>query len=368
MVSGFKKRLHFLEHFGSIRDHRVPGMVTYPLDELLLCALCAVLSGSDEWEEIAFWGEEHLDFLRRYLPYAHGTASAWTFREVFAHLDAAAFQRCFTAWMASMLGVVKEGIAIDGKTLCASATGAVAACHVVSAFAHARGLILGQRAVKEKSNEITAIPELLAALALEGCVVTIDAMGCQKSIADQIIKAGADYVLALKGNQGTLHDDVRLFFESLPEGAKTVTHETLDKGHGRIERRHCTVTADIGRLKEAHPWTGLTTIACIESEVTSQGKTSVEARYFISSLPPDPVRLLAAVRSHWGIESMHWQLDVTFRDDLATARKDHSALNLTTFKRAAYNLLKRNTEPIPLKHKRKKAAWNSDFICQLLAA
>jgi predicted transposase YbfD/YdcC len=270
-------------------------------------------------------------------------------------------QRCFTAWMASMLGALQESVAIDGKTLCASAAGNAAACHVVSAFAHVR-------AVKEKSNEIPAIPELLAALALEGCVVTIDAMGCQKAVADQMIEAGADYVPALKGNQGTLHDDVRLFFESLPAGVKTAAHETLDRGHGRVERRRCTVTADIGRLKQNHPWMGLATIARIESEVTSRGKTSTETRYFISSLPPDPVRLPAAARGHWGIESMHWQLDVTFRDDLATARKDHSALNLTTFKRAAYNLLRRNTKPIPLKHKRKKAAWNHDFLCQLLAA
>lgn len=366
MVAKTKKQLHFLAHFSGVVDHRIPGMVTYPLEEMLLCALCSVLSGSDEWEEVAFWGEEHLDFLRRFLPFSQGVASARTFRDVFALLDAATFQRCFTTWISSMLGAVSGVVAIDGKTLCASRTDTMAATHVVSAFAHARGLIMGQCAVKEKSNEITAIPELIAGLVLSGCIVTIDAMGCQKTIASQIIKAGADYVLALKGNQGTLHDDVRLFFEALPAGEELVTHETLDKGHGRVERRHCSVTSDIAWLREQHPWQNIQTIVRIESEVAQKGKTSREVRYFISSLPPDALAILAAVRAHWSIEAMHWSLDVTFKDDLATARKDHSALNLTSFKRAAYNLLKRNTEKIPLKHKRKKAAWNQEFLCQLL--
>ncbi len=271
MVAGTRKQLHFLEHFSAVKDHRVPGMVTYPLDEMLLCALCAVICGADEWEEIAFYGGEHLDFLRRFLPYTHGMASARTFRDVFARLDATTFQRCFTAWMASMLGTVKDVVAIDGKSLCASATDTTAACHVVSAFAHAHGMIIGQCAVKEKSNEITAIPELLAGLVLEGCIVTIDAMGCQKSIADQIMKAGADYVLALKGNQGTLHDDVRLFFESPPHDVTFATHETLDKGHGRVEKRRCLVTGDIDWLKERHPWMGLRSLVRIESETTHKG-------------------------------------------------------------------------------------------------
>ncbi len=311
MVGAAKKRLHFLDHFSPVEDHRVPGMVIYPLDELLLCALCGVVGGADDWEDIAFYGEEHIGFLRRFLPYANGIASARTFRDVFALLDATTFQRCFSTWMASMLGAVKEVVAIDGKTLRASATDKIAACHVVSAFAHARGMIMGQRAVSTKSNEITAIPELIAGLALEGCVVTIDAMGCQKAIASQIIKVGADYLLALKGNQGTLHDDVRLFFESLPEGFTLATHETLDKGHGRVERRHCSVTGDIGWLKERHPWLGLNSIVRVESETTHKGTTTTEARYFISSLPPDPARLLEAVRAHWSVESMHWTLDVT---------------------------------------------------------
>jgi predicted transposase YbfD/YdcC len=362
------KHLHFLDHFSAVKDHRIAGMVTYPLDEMLLCALCAVLCGADEWEEIAFYGEEHLDFLRRFLPYTHGIASARTFRDVFALLDAKTFQRCFTTWTASMMGVVKDVVAIDGKAIRASKTDTTAACHVVSAFAHARGLILGQRAVTAKSNEITAIPELIAGLALEGCIVTIDAMGCQKNIAHHIIKAGADYVLALKGNQGTLHDDVRLFFEQLPPETTLATYETLDKGHGRVEQRICSVSSDIEWLKEAHPWMQLKTIVRIESHVTCKGKTRVEARYFISSLPPDAAKILAAVRAHWGVEAMHWSLDVTFRDDCATARKDHCALNLTTFKRAAYNLFKNNTEKIPLKHKRKKAAWNNDFLTSIIAS
>lgn len=366
MVGRAKKQLHFLEHFAGVVDHRVRGMLTYPLDEMLLTALCAVLSGSDEWEEIAFWGEEHLTFLRRFLPFTHGVASARTFRDVFSLLDATTFQRCFSAWMASMLGAVSGVVAIDGKTLRASATDDIKATHVVSAFAHARGLIMGQCAVKEKSNEITAIPELIAGLVLEGCIVTIDAMGCQKNIASQIIKAGADYILALKGNQGTLHEDVRLFFAALPEGTTLATHETLDKGHGRVERRRCWVSSDIAWLKEQHPWQNIHTIIRIESEVTQKRKTSVESRYFISSLPPDAAKILASVRAHWSVEAMHWSLDVTFRDDLATAKKDHSALNLTTFKRAAYNLLKRNTEKIPLKHKRKKAAWNQEFLTKLI--
>lgn len=366
MLSRPEKKLHFLEHFSSIPDHRVPGMITYPMDELLLTCLCAVLSGSDDWEEISFWGKEHLDFLRQFLPFTHGVASPRTFRDVFALLDAKAFQQCFTTWMESMLGAVSGVVSIDGKTIRASATNNTPATHIVSAFAHTRGLIMGQCAVKEKSNEISAIPELLAALALQGCIITIDAMGCQKAIASQIIKIGADYILALKGNQSGLHNDVKLFFESPPEGFTIASSETLDKGHGRVERRICSVTSDIEWLKEHHSWQNIQTIIRIDSEVSKAGKSSRETRYFISSLAPDAARILACVRSHWGVEAMHWSLDVTFRDDYSTARKDHSAMNLSTFKRAAYNLLKQNTEKIPLKHKRRKAAWNQSFLCSLL--
>jgi predicted transposase YbfD/YdcC len=260
--------LSFLEHFRSLPDYRIPGLETYPLDEILLATLVGVLCRMEDWEEITLFAGAHLDWLRRYLPYAQGVPSEQTLRAVFRGLDSEQFSRCFASWVTSLAGHIKGVVAIDGKTLRGSKreAGGAGALHMLCAYAHAAGLVIGGQRVDGKSNEITAIPELLDMLALKGAIVTIDAMGTQKDIAAKIVEQEADYVLALKGNQSALHNDVRLFFEENSREVQWQTHETTDGGHGRIETRHCTATADIDWLRERHPdWTGLHSIVQVQA-------------------------------------------------------------------------------------------------------
>jgi len=366
------QEVSFLSHFSEVTDPRIRGMVTYPLNELLLATLVGVLCDGDDWDDIAYFAEEHLVWLRQFLPFMHGIATPRTFREVFSVIDSKAFARCFASWVASLVGHVQGVVAIDGKTLRGSKQDASGkgALHIVSAWAHEAGLVMGQQCVDGKSNEITAIPPLLDMLALQGAIVTIDAMGTQTAIAQKIIDKGADYVLALKGNQGNLHKDVQLFFKENSTEAQWHTHETLDAGHGRIETRKCTVTENTGWLRELHPdWVGLRTVVTVESTRTDKkyNTTSAEIRYYISSLPPDAERILAAIRAHWGIENtLHWTLDVTFREDANRTRKDHAAFNLATIRKAALALLKREPSALSLKRKRKKAAWNNEYRQKLL--
>jgi len=355
-----------------LEDYRIAGMVTYPLDELLLATLVGVLCGAEDWEEIVCFAQDQVLWLRQFLPYKNGIAAERTFSRVFSLLDSKAFERCFASWVASLLGHVEGVVAIDGKTLRGSKQDASGkgALHIVSAYAHEAGLVMGQQCVEGKSNEITAIPPLLDRLALHGAIVTIDAMGTQTAIAQKIIDKGADYVLALKGNQGNLHKDVQLFFKENSTEAQWHTHETLDAGHGRIETRKCTVTEDIGWLRNLHPdWAGLHTIVTVESTRTDKkyNTTSTETRHYISSLPPDAERILAAIRAHWGIENtLHWTLDVTFAEDANRTRKDHAAFNLATIRKAALTLLRQNNTNASLKKKRFKAALNTSFRQSLL--
>lgn len=363
--------LLFLAHFKSVPDHRVPGLVTYPLDELLLSTLSGLLCGAEDWEDVVTLAEAHLDWLRSYLPFRHGIASADTYQTVFRALDSDALAASFVAWVSSLIGQVRGVVAIDGKTLRGSKHEASGkgALHLLSAFAHGAGLVIGQRKVDGKSNEITAIPELLGVLALEGAVVTVDAMGAQRDIAEAICARGADYVLALKGNQSALHADVRLFFD---ERSAEVTWDectATDGGHGRIEERTCTATADIEWLQAQHRWPHLRSVLQVESSRTSKktGEVTTEKRLFLTSLPPDASGLLAATRAHWSIENtLHWGLDVTFREDANRTRKDHATLNLATIRHAAFNLLKRNPRKKSLKQKRLNAALYNDYRTELI--
>jgi predicted transposase YbfD/YdcC len=363
----------FLEHMKQVPDHRIAGMVTYPLNEMLLATLVGVLCGADDWDEIELLGLEYLDWLRQFLPYKEGIAQAQTFRKVFRLLSPKVLETCFAAWVSSLAGVVRGVVAIDGKTLRGSkmASDGRGALHLLSAYACEAGLVIGQRAVDGKSNEITAIPELLKMLALEGTIVSIDAMGTQTAIARQIADQGADYVLALKGNQTTLHDDVRLFFaDEAFDGACTST-TTADVGHGRIEERICKATAAIDWLRELHPdWKKLNSIAAITANRTDKktGRTSSETRFYITSLAADPAAILAATRAHWGIENnLHWQLDITFDEDRCRTRKDFAPLNLAVIRHVAFNMLKRDQAKLSLKRKRLKAAVNPAFRAELLA-
>lgn len=362
----------FLDFCRGLEDPRIEGMVTYPLAEVMLSALVGVLCGADDFEEIDLCASEKLEVLRRYLPYACGVAPEQTLRRVFRALDGQAFQEAFSAWMRGFSGSVGRGIALDGKTLRGSADAGKGekALHLVSAFAHDAGLVLGQQAVGDKSNEIKAIPQLLDRLCLTDAIVTIDAMGTQKEIAAAIVAKGGDYVLALKGNQGTLQEDVALFFETPDPDADGSEHSTLDAGHGRIEERQVLAIEPGDWLNKRHPgWPTLRSIVQVTARRTlkASGATSVEKRLYLSSLPADAALLSGIIRHHWRIENvLHWSLDVTFRDDLCRSRADNAALNFAIVKHTAFNALKRCPEKISLKNKRKKAALNNNFLSSLV--
>lgn len=364
----------FLDHFGDVEDPRVPGMVLYPLDEILLTVLVGVLCRAEDFDEIEDVGVELVDWLGRILPFKQGIAPAQTLKRTLARLDPRQLETAFAAWVKGLAGRIRGVVAIDGKTVRGSRKDAdgTGALHLVQAWAHEAGLVLAQRAVDAKSNEITAIPELLDMLALEGAIVTIDAMGTQKQIAAEIVSRKADYVLALKGNQGTLKQDVALFFGDPGLAAECSSHdEAPQAGHGRIEERTIRA-ADATWLTERHPdWKGLASILAVTTRRTIKktGAVSIETRFFISSLPPDPVRLAAAVRAHWSVENnLHWVLDVTFREDACRSRTDHSARNLATIRRAVLNMLRREPAKISLKRKRLKALMSPAYRQALLAA
>ena len=296
--------------------------------------------------------------------------------ESFAALDPEGFRDCFVAWTASLARHIEGVVAIDGKTLRRSFDRAngQAAIHMVSAWSSSQHLVLGQEKVAEKSNEITAIPKLLDLLSLKGAIVTIDAIGCQTAIARKILDKGADYVLALKGNQGTLHQDIALFFEEQAgrgfADARFDHHATADADHGRIEERDCWVTGDIDWLRDAHAdWPALRSIVMIRARRTLNGQTGEEPRYFISSLAPDARQLAAAVRAHWGIENnLHWVLDMTFREDESRIRKDNAPANASILKHMALNMLKKNPSRRSIRLKRKSAGWDDEFLQSVLSA
>jgi predicted transposase YbfD/YdcC len=361
----------FLDHIGNVEDPRIPGMVVYPLDEILLTVLVGLLCRAEDFDEIEAVGGELIDWLRRFLPFESAIAPAQTLRRTLARLDPRALEEAFAAWVTHLAERIRGVVAIDGKTLRGSkqAIDGKGALHLMSAYAHEAGLMLAQRAVDGKSNEITAIPELLAMLELEGAIVTIDAMGTQKNIAAAIIDRKADYVLALKGNQGTLEGDAALFFADPVLAADCACHEEITAGHGRIEERSIRA-ANAAWLAERHPeWKGLSSIVAVTARRTIKktGAVSAETRLYISSLPPDPVSLAAAIRAHWSVENnLHWVLDVTFREDECRIRKDHSARNLAMIRRAVLNLLRREPSKLSLKRKRLKAALNANFRAAVL--
>ena len=366
--------VEWLEHFEELDDPRQSGKVAYPLDEMLLQCLLAVLAGADSWVEIAEFGRKKLDFLRRFHAFEHGTPSHDQFGNLFAALDTEAFQRCFIAWVASLTKLGPGIVAIDGKTLRRSYQdcGAKAPIHLISAWSAKQRLVLGQIKVAEKSNEITAIPELLDLLTLKGSTVTIDAMGCQKEIAKKITSKEADYMLALKGNQGTLSEDVEVFFteQKACKFKDTVVsrHQTLAKDHGRIETRTYTSIGAIDWLKERHDWAGLRSIVMVESmrEIVG-GKTEQETRFYISSMPADAERQGDAIRSHWGVESHHWVMDMVFRDDECRIRRDNAPANFAIIKHVASNLMRRKADKHSMRVKRRLAAWDDDYLASLIS-
>ena len=372
VVSG---SLDFLEHFSDLDDPRQSAKILYPLDEVLLLTLCAVLSGAEGWVGVALFGERKLAYLRGFLPFSHGVPSHDQLGLIFAALDPGKFQLCFVGWAESLSKALSGVVAIDGKTLRRSFDKASGAkpVHMISAWSSAQRLVLGQRVVAKKSNEITAIPELLDLLSLKGAIVTIDAMGCQREIARHIMDAGADYVLALKGNQGTLRKDVELLFTEQAGkdfcDLEVTHHQTIDADHGRVEIRNIVATSDIEWLSRHHAWKGLRTLVAVTSERRLAEKTTRETRYFISSLPPDAEHLAGVVRSHWSIENgLHWVLDMVFRDDECRVRKKNAPGNFSTVKHMAMNMLRRMPGKHSLKSKRQIAAWDDSFLTQIITA
>ena len=364
------QELSILEHFSDLQDPRTRHL-EHPLDELLLTALCAILSGADNWMHVADWGREKLAWLRRFLPFENGTASHDTFGRVFALLDADVFEACFITWMASQCPALKDAVAIDGKTVRRSQGVGRKAIHMVSAFAHATGVALGQVKTAEKSNEITAIPELLDALLLKGCLVTIDAMGCQTAIADKIIEREADYALMVKNNQPTLAAFVEGFFEQAERDGFAGAHtqaEWVDGGHGRIETRRCVVLEAPAGQKELAKWPGLKALILVEAIREVSGKVSIERRYYISSRLAEAKYMGLTVRGHWGIENqLHWSLDVAYGEDQARMREGNSAENFSIMRRITLNLIRADKKrKIGVKGCRLKAGWSDAYRQKLL--
>jgi predicted transposase YbfD/YdcC len=363
----------FLDYFRDFPDPRQAGKVVYPLDDILLLCLLAVLAGAETFTDIARFGTKKLNLLRRFRPFRDGTPAHDHLGDIFATLDAEHFQKCFVAWVSAESGAASDVIAIDGKTARRSGDkkGAKAAIHMVSAFAARQRLVLGQVKVAEKSNEIVAIPKLLEMMAIEGAIVTIDAMGCQRAIARTIIDKKADYVLALKGNQGSLRNDVDVFVaEQNARDFQDTTisrHQTLDADHGRIETRTTTVIHDVAWLQERHDWPGLNGIVMVESRRDIDGEIERETRFYITSLGLQAAQIGAVVRGHWAIEnSLHWVMDMIFRDDECRVRTDHAPANFTTIKHMAINLLRNAPSKDSLRLRRKVAAWDDDFLASLI--
>lgn len=365
----------FAHHFADLDDPRRDQGKRHRLDHVLVIALCAVVAGADGWDDIATFARAKASWLHERLHFEHGTPSGDTFRRVLATLCPDAFARCFVRWVEALAQqTAGEVIAIDGKTLRRSyeKDDPKAALHIISAWACQQHLVLAQEKVDSKSNEITAIPALLQVLDLEGCIVTLDAMGTQTEIAAQIRDQGADYVLALKGNQGTLHREVRSYFE---EGQKRhwrampVEHaQTGDLGHGRKEVRRLWRSTDVSWLAKARAWRDLRSIVMLEHERHTASGVSVERRFYISSLVIPAEQMLGAIRSHWGIENqLHWVLDVVFREDESQIRSGDGGQNMAVVRHVALNLLRKNaTRRLSLRMKRKRAGWDDAFLAEVV--
>lgn len=375
-----KPRLrNLLDHFAVIEDPRDQWRVAHPLPEVLLLVVCASISGCDDFDDIAAWGETHLDFLRRFQPYHHGVPGARWLNILMNRLDPQLFSDCFMAWANDLRPDAPDLIAIDGKTSRRShdRPSGKAALHLLSAFATREKLVLGQQAVAPTSNEITTIPILLERLAasgmLAGALVSIDAIASNPGIAQSIIDHEADYLLAIKTNQPTLHAEIERFFAD-PDAGPVEIHRDIDKGHGRIEERICRVCRQVDWLSGNRRFPGeyrfpkLATVAVIEARVQTREKGWTERRYYITSRTISADKLAEAVRTHWHIENaLHWVLDVTFGEDFARVRKGYGAKNMAVVRHFAINIVRTADDKLSLKTRRKRAGWDTKYLHKLLS-
>ncbi len=369
-----KDRLRLLlEHFGVVGDPREACKVKYPLREVLFLVTCASIAGCDDYDEIAGWGDHHLGFLRRYGEYHFGTPKEDWLRVVLNRIDPALFEACFLAWARTLRADAPDLIALDGKTLRRSGDAALGQkpLHVVSAWASTQRLVLAQEAVDAKDNECAAILAILGRLTVKGALVTIDAIATNPTVAETITQAGGDYILALKRNQPSLHGEVETYFsDPALFGLPSVT--MTDKDHGRIETRTTRVSYDVGwmtgdrRHPGEHRFPSLASLIQSTTQVERGGKTTRETRFFISSARLTPERAAEAIRGHWGVESLHWVLDVIFKEDLSRLRRGHGAQNMALVRRLAFNLVRAGRGQRSIKTARKAAGWNPDFLASLL--
>jgi predicted transposase YbfD/YdcC len=377
-------KLSLIEHFQDLPDPRVQGRTDHELIDVLIIAVCTLLCGGSGFDDMEDFGCAKQEWFKTFLTLRHGIPSHDTFNRVFAALQPEAFLDCFLRWTQSLRQTVAhEIVALDGKALRRALRRGHSPRYIISAWAQGNGLVLGQLKVAQKSNEITALPQLLRVLELAGCIVTVDAMGCQKAIAREIIEADADYVLALKGNQETVHAEVKSYLDdaivqaqaktaeaTLPRAPELAHTQTVEKDHGRLEIRRYWQSGRLGWLADLAKWEGLRSVGVVESvrQVGTEEPT-VERRYYLSSLAVDVEQFARAVRGHWGVEnSLHWCLDVQLGEDQSRARTGHAAENLATLRRLALNLLKRDkTRKRGLKGKQLNAAWDHTYLLRLLA-
>lgn len=368
-----------------VADPRIDRTKDHELVDVLVIAICTLLCGGESFKDMEDFGKAKYDWFKTFLTLEHGIPSHDTFNRVFAALDPNQFLECFLRWTQSLRQAVsQEIVALDGKALRRAMNKDQNVKYVVSAWAESNGLVLGQLKVNDKSNEITAVPELLRILELSGCIVTTDAMGCQTKIAKEIIESDADYVLALKGNHEKVHEEVKTFLDDTlaqaqqkrPAGAKLpkavenlASFETVDKDHGRYEIRRYYQSAELNWFADKDKWEGLRSVGMVESVREIDGQRSVERRYFLSSLSLDVQTFARAVRSHWGVENkVHWIMDVCFREDYSRARTGYAAENLATLRRFALNLLKKEkTKKRGIRGKQLNASWDHAYLLKLLA-
>jgi predicted transposase YbfD/YdcC len=366
-----KEPLSLKEVLSTIVDFRIDRRKKYPLYEILMITVCAIIDGAKGPTDFWRFGRSKIRFLRKFLPLVNGIPSHDTFRRVLGKLDTKRFNAAVVRWIQSVADISGDFVSIDGKLLRRALTKDGKMPCIVSAYSTNKKLVIGQIKADEKSNEITAIPDLLDLLYIKGAIVSIDAAGCQKKIVGKIVKKGGEYVISLKGNQTKMHDEIRMFMQDRAFKRKFKKATTVDKGHGRIETRTCWQTDDIDWFEDKAKWAGLKSVCMVTSEVydTKKKTTSRETRYFISSMPVDPAHALKAIRAHWGVEAMHWILDMDFDEDRSRARTENIAENLAMLRHIVLNVLRLDKSIFGgISVKRKELVWDDDKLLKLMIA